>query len=130
LETKLHWTILQDIPKGPHFQKYWSHINPQTGYDKQHKHVDLIPHDVIDHDSMVSRDGLGLYFNGKAIPRSEGGNWKLNFDYERAAELGFHIQIKISDSIFKSNAGSLGRSALWMFLGMFDCRYGSEGGYW
>jgi len=73
-----------------------------------------------------SRGGLGLYFNGKAIRRSEGGNWKLNFDYKGAVGLGFHTQIKIGDSIFKNSAGSLGKSALWMF----DCRYGPEGGYW
>jgi len=62
-------------------------IHKSTVYGKQHKHVDLISCDVIDHHLMVSCGGLRLCFNEKAIQQSEGGNWKLNFDYKRVAGL-------------------------------------------
>ena len=38
----------KDISKGNEFLKQWSHINSQTIYVNQHKHVDFIPHNIID----------------------------------------------------------------------------------
>ena len=116
----------RDIPKGPDFQKQWSHINLQTAFGKQRKHVDLIPRNVIDHHLLVSNGGLGLFSNGKVIPRNEDGDWKMIFDYEGGGGLGFSTQVKTGDSIFNSNGGSLGRNALWVF----DYRYGPKSGYW
>jgi hypothetical protein len=54
----------KDIPKGNEFLKRWSHINSQTAYVKQHKHVDFIPRNVIDHHQLIIEGGIGIFCNG------------------------------------------------------------------
>ncbi len=108
----------KDIPKGNEFLKRWCHINPQTAHAKQHKHVDFIPRNVIDHHQLIVEGGVGFFCNGKVIPRNDEGNWKMSFNYKRANSLGFSTEVKIGDSVFTSGGGTFGRSALWVF----DCR--------
>ena len=42
------------------FFERWSHINSQTTYIKQHKHVDFISRNVIDH-QLIIEDDLGFF---------------------------------------------------------------------
>ena len=83
---------------------------------KQHKHVDFIPRNVIDHHQLIIEGGLGLFCNGKIIPRNNDGNWKMTFNYEGSNSLGFSTEVKIGDSVLKNESGIFGRSALWVFL--------------
>ena len=105
----------KDIPKDNEFLKRWSHINSQTAYVKQHKHVDFIPHNVIDHHQLIIEGSLDLFCNGKVIPRKDDGNWKMTFNYEGTNSLGFSTEVKISNSILKNDSGIFRRSALWVF---------------
>ena len=116
----------KDIPKSNEFLKRWCYINSQTAHGKQHKHVDFIPRNVIDHHQLVVEGGVGLFCNGKVIPRNDEGNWKMSFHYEGANSMGLSTEVKIGDSVFTSDGGTFGRSALWVF----DCRYGPTNAYW
>ena len=58
----------KDIPKGNDFLKRWSHINSQTTYVKQHKHVDFIPRNVIDYHQFIIEGGLGFFTMEKLFP--------------------------------------------------------------
>ena len=64
----------KDIPKGNEFLKRWSHINSQTTYIKQHKHVGFMPRNVIDHHQLIIEGDLSLFCNGKIIPRNDDGH--------------------------------------------------------
>ena len=117
----------KDIPKDNEFLKQWSHINSQITYVKQHKHLDFIPRNVVDHHQLIVEGGTGLFCNGKVMPRNDDGNWKMTFNYERTNSLGFSTEVKIGESVFKNDSGTFGRSAfnLWAF----DCRNGPTNDY-
>ena len=51
----------KNIPKCKEFLKQWSHINSQTTYVKQHKHVDFSPCNVIDHYQLIKEGGLEFF---------------------------------------------------------------------
>ena len=51
-----------------------NHIKCQTAYVKQHKHVDFIPHNVIDHYQLIVEGGTDFFCNEKIMPRNDDGN--------------------------------------------------------
>ena len=57
----------KDIPKGYEFLKQWSHVNSPKTYVKQHKHVDFIHRNVIDHPLLIMENGLKFFCNGKVF---------------------------------------------------------------
>ena len=99
--------LAKNILKGNEFLKRWRHINSQTTYVKQHKHVDFIPRNVIDHHQLIVKGGGGLFFNGKVMPRNDDGNWKMTFNYEGTNSLGFSTEVKIGESVLKNGSGIL-----------------------
>lgn len=51
----------KDIPKDNEALKRWSHINPQITYVNQHKHVDFIPHNIIDYHQFIIKGGVRFF---------------------------------------------------------------------
>ena len=64
----------KDILKGNAFLKRWSHINSLTAYVKQHKHVDFMLCNVIDHHQLIVEGDIGIFCNAKVIPRNDDEN--------------------------------------------------------
>lgn len=71
--------FVRDIPKGPNFQKHWSYVNSKTAYSKQHKYINLIPQDVIDHHMLISRVNWDLFLLEKSYHKVKMaiGDWLL-----------------------------------------------------
>ena len=72
----------KDILKGNKFLKRWCYINTQTTYVKQHKHVNFIPRNVIDHHQLI-------------IEGDTGKNWKMTFNYERIIFGDFQQKLRL-----------------------------------
>ena len=97
----------KDIPKVNEVLKRWSHINSQATYVKQHKHVDFIFCNVIDHHQLIVEGGADIFCNRKIMSRNDDGNWKMTFNYGGTNSLGFSTDVKIDEFVLKNDSNTL-----------------------